>query len=212
MAIFMSTLRPADWARSSALKSCLHHLPMKLAFLFGGGTMKKAERWIVLTFMVLASISSYSFAFAQDSESNRQSLRGIEGIFVLIESIKAETQKDGLTENLLRTDTELKLRLGRIKVLSGREFVGKGGQAPYLYVNPNVLKFGTNSAYSYYSYNVSIRLFQEVSLVRDPKIKLDAATWSINIVGFTNKIEDIRTQVKNAVDRFINAYLSVNPK
>jgi len=77
--------------------------------------MKKAERWIVLTFMVLASISSYSFAFAQDSESNRQSLRGIEGIFVLIESIKAETQKDGLTENLLRTDTELKLRLGRIK-------------------------------------------------------------------------------------------------
>ena len=53
-----------------------------------------------------------------------------------------------------------------------------------------------------------------VYLVRKPEIKInDATTWSSShLLGLTPDLDQIRARVRDQVDFFINAYLSINPK
>lgn len=74
-----------------------------------------------------------------------------------------------------------------------------------------------------YGYHVCIYLSQTVLLERDLSLRatgqfrgqsFQADTWSTCVVGVAkgNPSEKIRSTVKDLVDKFINAYLSVNPK
>ncbi|MFX0202193.1 MAG: hypothetical protein ACFFCW_39275 [Candidatus Hodarchaeota archaeon] len=169
--------------------------------------MKKANCWIGLIFIVLSLGILHSFVFAQhDSKSSRQTLKGLKEISVLIELLDPQIEREGLTRDQLQRDTELKLRLAGIRVTGLEEQAIK----PYMsciYVRPGVLK----DMYRYV-YTVDVQLIQEVSLVRTPNIRARAVTWLYSVTGVTSEVEDIRTATKDLVDRFINAYLSVNPK
>lgn len=63
----------------------------------------------------------------------------------------------------------------------------------------------------WFVYNISCELWQTVSLVRNPSLEIHAITWSTAGLG-VGDIKDIRESIKEQVDQFINAYLSVNPK
>jgi len=182
---------------------------VKLAFLFGGEVMKKAGRCIVLIFMVLVLVAPwYSSVFAQDNKYTRETLRGLQGIEVLIESLKPEIRQRGLTEDQLRTDTELKLRMAGIKVLSHKEKLSTPGN-PYLYVNANIISVAHT-----YVFNIVVEFRQDAFLIRVPNIRTfgGVPTWYVGEVGINPRLEEIRAVTKDLVDRFINAYLSVNPK
>ena len=68
---------------------------------------------------------------------DRDTLRGLDGVFVLVEEIEPEIERYGLTKQALQTDTELQLRQYGIKVLSRVERLAAPG-SPYLYVNVGV--------------------------------------------------------------------------
>jgi hypothetical protein len=57
-----------------------------------------------------------------------------------------------------------------------------------------------------------VKLLQRARLVRDPSIEYDAVTWSNEGVGQPLEISRIRRMVANHLDRFVEDYLSVNPK
>jgi len=60
-----------------------------------------------------------------------------------------------------------------------------------------------------------VELKQNVRLDRDPSMWLPGVTtWSVDAVGTVGreKLRNLRDGIKDYVDRFINAYLSVNPK
>jgi len=81
----------------------------------------------------------------------------------------------------------------------------------YLYVNVNTFK-GERGVYSY---SVHVEFHQSVMLVRDPKIIYHgAATWSLGRMGTvgSNHLREVREDVADFVDKFINAYLEQNPK
>ena len=61
-------------------------------------------------------------------------------------------------------------------------------------------------------YNVDIELKQETNLKRNPSLEAHTGTWSRSILGAVGKEKtgEIRNNVKDLVDFFINAYLSVN--
>lgn len=63
-------------------------------------------------------------------------------------------------------------------------------------------------------YAILVELKQHVSLIRDGSLVRGATTWDTVIVGMvpTSNIQPIRFDIKDKVDKFINAYLSVNPK
>lgn len=161
------------------------------------------------TIVVLALLNMTSFLSAGYHSIQRESLRGLKGIYISIENLTPEIQKEGLTKDHIQRDVELMLRTAGIKILSKEEWFDAEG-SPSLYVNANILKL---SATREYVYSVNISLKQTVYPIRKPMEITGAATWSVGgIVGITPDLGKIRASVKEQVDEFIKAYFSVNPK
>jgi hypothetical protein len=152
-----------------------------------------------------------SAANAQNDEISRQSLKGLKGVFVLVEPLRAEVEKGGLNKTSIQTDVELKLRQAGTTVLTEAESHAVPG-GPVLYVNVNAQSSQNGLTYAY---SIRVELNQDVRLDRDPSIRIiGATTWSVAGVGTVGRdnLRDIRNSTKDRVDEFINAYLSVNPK
>jgi len=149
-------------------------------------------------------------AGAVDDILTRATLKGLEGVWVLIEEPDQETIAGGLTREQLETDTELRLRKVGIKVLTFDEAARTPGR-PRLYVNVTTIK----SDGGFYVYYGSVALIQSALLERNQNIQtLMAETWStgsVGIVGESGMAQGVRGRVGDFVDEFINAYLSVNP-
>ncbi|MCU0594337.1 MAG: hypothetical protein MUC98_02580 [Desulfobacterota bacterium] len=148
-------------------------------------------------------------SYAQDIDQTRNALKGLSGVFVMPETpLEPDAVAGGLSHDAIRTDVELKLHQAGIRVLSGDEWEKTPGK-PYLQVWPRVLKGGVLGGYIYH---ITVEFKQHVSLVRTADIKVFAATWSTEHMGYTPDLKDIRERMKERVDKFIEAYLSVNPK
>lgn len=158
-------------------------------------------------FLLLAA----SAATAGDDGFSRPSLKGLKGVYVLVESLQAEAERSGLNQTSIQTDVELKLRQAGITVLTEAEgHAAPGG--PTLYINVNTQSSRSGSLYAF---SIDVELKQDVLLDRDPSIRLPGvATWSMGGVGIVSRdsFREIRNDIKDDVDQFINAYLSVNPK
>jgi hypothetical protein len=168
----------------------------------------RAIGFILGIVMLLTFVNFGSFVFASDSARCRETLRGLKGVLVEIESIEPEIEQDGLTKAQIQTDVELKLRLAGIKVLSEEEWQKEKGR-PFFYVCAHVRKYKVLSSYVF---NIDIQLNQDVYLERYLNFKIGAPTWSVSCLGIISDLNDIRNVVKDKIDIFINAYLSVNPK
>jgi len=161
----------------------------------------------LLALAVLALICGNGYA--QDVEQTRNSLRGLSGVYVVSENpLEEDAIRGGLSHDTIRKEAELKLRLAGIRVLSREEWEKEPGR-PYLQVWPKVLKGGVLGGYIYH---ISLEFKQYVSLVRSSSIQVFGTTWSAEHMGYTPELKDIQDKVKDRIDQFINAYLSVNPK
>jgi hypothetical protein len=82
-------------------------------------------------FLALA-LAAPALSFASDDEYTRESLRGLHGVYVLVEDLRPEVEQAGLTVAMIRTDAELKLRLAGIRVLTqgGTRASGRDGTPP----------------------------------------------------------------------------------
>jgi len=148
-------------------------------------------------------------AYAQDIEQTRNALRGLSGVYVMPENpLDDDAIRGGLSKDAIRNEVELKLRQAGIRVLSTEEWEQAPGK-PYLQVWPKVLK---GVVLGGYIYHISVEFKQHVSLMRTPDIKVFGATWSTEHMGYTPDLKDIRDRMKDRVEKFIDAYLSVNPK
>jgi hypothetical protein len=186
----------------------------------GGEDMEKRTAWIIFFFMILAFVQlaftvsglmelrSLKPFFAQDDELSRQTLRGLDGVHVVIEFVNPEIVGDGLTQDRLQADVELQLQEAGITVLSEAENQTTPGR-PLMYMNVNILKYKYIPAYIY---NIRLELVQDVYLVRSSNVKIGGVTWSINTAGIVPKLNDIKTSMENLVDYFAKAYLSANPQ
>jgi hypothetical protein len=137
------------------------------------------------------------------STPERESLVGLRQVRVLIETIKPEIEQLGLTKRQIQTDVELRLRKAGI-------IVADTGSAT-LYVNVNI---GRVSNMNVYVYCINIDLDQGVILARNKSIITVASTWSNGRTGAVGSVRflEIRSDVGEILDRFINDFLAANPK
>src|SRR5437870_1323407 len=73
-------------------------------------------------------------SWAQDSEHTRATLRGVQGLAVLVEDLRPGIEQAGLTKQQLIIDAELRLRKAGIPVMTREEAFATPG-APFLYIN-----------------------------------------------------------------------------
>ncbi len=152
-------------------------------------------------------------ASAVDSEQTRKTLTGLQGGYVLVEELQPNIQKyatnSGLDKASLQKNAESHLRETGIRVLDREEWLKAPGR-PVLYINVN-----THEQEKYwFAYNVEVELQQLATMDANPAIKSLVGTWSVNIAGMVNigTVTALRDRVKNLIDIFTAAYLSVNPK
>jgi hypothetical protein len=171
--------------------------------------MTSSKSWFMFTAFFMFFLNLASSGFAQDDADTRPTLRGFSGVYVVVEPLSPQIEKEGLTTDQLQKETEAKIRTAGVKVLSKEEFLKTPGK-PYLYVNTSISILRTQI--TRYIFYIRLEFNQEVSLMKAPGTIVPAATWSTGGWGIDFSLENIRDILKNQVDKFIDAYLAMNPK
>jgi Putative peptidoglycan binding domain len=154
---------------------------------------------------IVGLVVSGSYA-ADDIDS--APLRGQPGVRVLIESFDPEIDRGGAIKQQLRTDVELRLRQAGVRVFTENEWM-QG--IPQLYVNVNVILTADARGAAY---NTRVAVDQNAHLVASAS-EIQVTTWQRESIGITDRATmatRIRNSVRDLVDAFITAYLSVNPR
>jgi hypothetical protein len=163
-------------------------------------------RFLLLVALALCSVSA---VFAVDDESSRESLKGLPGVFVVVDDLDPVIEKAGLTKADIQNQVEQELKLAGIPILSREQWVTTPG-GPYLHVNA----FVVSSDDSVWPFFIEVSSMQRVALERSSVNIFFAPTWSVATVGSvgSNRLRQIKDIVKDYVDQFVKAYRAVNPK
>jgi hypothetical protein len=132
-----------------------------------------------------------------------ESLAGIKALMVKIEPLDSAMQPY-LTDAQVRTDVELRIRKIGIPVVSRVE---NASQA-YLYVAVTALR---STATTSFIFNIELWVQQQATLDRNGTSAL-ATTWNTGYLGRAPTVDDIRRELGDRVDEFLNDYLTANPK
>jgi hypothetical protein len=166
--------------------------------------MGKNRIVVLATAIVAVFLCVIPFAFAEDKEITRLTLRGIKEVNVVIESIEPEVEKLGLTQDQVKAVAESKLREANIAVATD---IVRGRPAVYLYVQ--VVR---PEKIDRLFYSISLSLLQNVVLERDPEVKTNTDTWMARVLGMSSGIEAIRSDIRSLLDQFIEDFRKANQK
>jgi hypothetical protein len=148
-------------------------------------------------------------SWADDSERTRATLRGVEGVHVVVGDLRPDVERAGLTRQQLQTDVELQLRQAGIPLVTSAERVHVPGQ-PFLAVAAHVVPRADGLLAA--AYAITVEVYQVASL-ETAAVKATVSTWSVGKTGSIGLplLAALRDSVKDSVEHFIDAYLSVNP-
>ena len=142
---------------------------------------------------------------------DRESLRDLDGIHVVVEDLRADAQEDGLTTQAVEEEVRRRLREAGVRYVGAERWVVEEG-SPYLYVNVNTVK---SEAEGLYVFGIDIQLNQTVRMIRNPSVAIPATTWTsgcrvgaVEVKGLPTLIEVIG----ESVQRFIKALEAVEGK
>jgi hypothetical protein len=144
---------------------------------------------------------------ADDGDFARATLRGLQGVSVLIEDLPPENERAGLTTQQLQTDVEGQLRHAGIPVLTKDQAFRLRG-APYVYVYVHLVPHPIGLTV----YSILVEVNQRALLDLNGS-SASVSTWSVQRLGTVGSrhLATIRSDVRSQVDHFITVYRSVNP-
>src|SRR6266436_7461107 len=145
---------------------------------------------------------------ASNSDTARETLRGLPGVFVAVEALDPAVERAGLTTRQLHTDVEAQLQQAGLRLLTKEEWLMVIGQ-PLVYVHAQVFLPSQGQA----AYHISTEFYQRASLDAYASSAL-VATWTTAYLGLVevDALHTLRDHVRAYVDQFINAYYSVNSR
>jgi hypothetical protein len=164
------------------------------------------KRLISISVFCMWIVAIAGLAFGQGRDENKEVLRGLDRVHVVVERLKAEIEQDGLFASTLQTDMELKLTLAGIKVLSEQECE----QIPCvadLYLLVDAFKQANG-----YTYRVHLALREPVVVLRK-HIRVIGTTFRIHDeLGMTEDLSQVREEARDLLDKFIEIWQDANSK
>ena len=163
------------------------------------------KNYLCLLFVISALLLSLPYVNAEYVSDEKETLRGIKSMGVVIEDMSVEAEGDGLTKEKIRMDIEQKLRMSNIKVLDEKETA----ESPYLYIEICIDK----RSLSTFIYEVSVSFKQLVCLKVKPDVSCYATTWKrcyLGGVSQTRMERKVRENIQYLVDKFTDDYRAVN--
>jgi hypothetical protein len=159
---------------------------------------------IAIGIVVVAVVSASQFQTRQ-----RESLRGLNGVYLYVEPVAKEVETGGLSTLQIQNAVEKQLRGAGISLQS--EPQSANGSATLVIVIGAVKR----PAEEAYLFDVEVSLLQEVRLARrNDSDSFPAQTWSQKALGITGpkRMDLILEPLKVRVGDFVNDYLSANAK
>ena len=154
----------------------------------------------------LATVLLMLLASAMPAPAQDQQLKGLTGVRVVVEfpDLNTGPAKEAIRRNsdAIQTDVELRLREAGMRVLATDQR-GTRREGPMLAVS--VTEFATAT-------HVIVELHENVFLERNPAMKVFATTWRCEGVHPSPDVQKVRYFIKDAVDRFLNSWLAMNPR
>ena len=150
-------------------------------------------------------------ATASDSEIDRTTVKGLQGVFVLIEDLNPPEEQAGLKTADIQADAVQQLKAAGIPLLSKEQGMQTPGM-PTLYISVSIASSATTDLWPF---SIDVNLEQEATLKRSPDTFVPTAvTWHVGSIGGVDKsdVRSIRDRVGEQISKFVNAYLKVNPK
>jgi hypothetical protein len=142
-------------------------------------------------------------AQAGDAVLDRATLKGIAAVGVIVDQLPPEFPAQGVSADALATRLAQRLRDAHITVdNSAKEFVG---------LRASSVQAGKGSIAA----AMTIGLYQPVTLVRDPAVRVAPQTWEVDTVMMAGPKLLYRAAMESVDDlaaRFVAAYRSVNPE
>lgn len=144
------------------------------------------------------------------SKEDRESLRGLRGVQVVIEDIEEDLRAEGLSKDRIRTAAESVLKSSGIPLLRDEEHNTTTSRA-WLHVQVGTLKDLSGR----YAYMIRVFLRQKVFLEDGPPQSISATTWESAIVIGTIRGSNLRQLVMTAEEKtkeFATDFLAQNPR
>jgi hypothetical protein len=147
-------------------------------------------------------------------ELQKFSLGGLNGVSVVVAPFEASADGSSLRQDLVQTDTEIRLRKAGINVVDTQQFEKQLGEVAILYIE---LQFIKEDTIDRITYSISVSAIQTAKPLRDSPStppKFQAETWIDGVFGHvtSENMATIRQSVGDIVDKFTNDYLASNPK
>ena len=168
---------------------------------------------LLTTTLVIASIalgaSSPSGTELSHQDNERQSLKGLNGLEVLVEPLDSDIEQLGLSTDKLQEDVRQRLHKAGVNVLTERERLATP-TAAILIVRVDTL----HDRIGRYFYSTDLLLTQRVKLATHGAPEVFAVTWKkLGVVSTIadDNLKHLEDQVLRKVDQFIKDYLAVNP-
>jgi hypothetical protein len=163
-------------------------------------------RFLLAAALLLCSLAP---ARASDSEIDRASLKGLKGVFVLVEDLNPTEEQAGLKTADIQSDAIQKLQAAGIPLLSKEQDIDAPGM-PTLYINVSVASSATSDLWPF---SIDVNFEQQATLKRNPDTFVPTAiTWHVGSLGSVDKsnIRSVRDRVNEQIAKFVNAYNKVN--
>ncbi len=173
--------------------------------------MKVKKYWLLAVMPAICLTGIWAARSFGELTGKQQSLAEIKALYVFVQGLTEEAKKAGLTTEQIKTDVEDKLKQLGIRVVSEEEGLRLSG-SPVLYVNISARRKPQRPSFVFHT---DVGLLQEVSLVRDPKIRTMSITWNKGRLGQCHSrafVESIRESVGYLMDRFREDYRAANPQ
>ena len=165
----------------------------------------------LIVMAILTVLTGVDLCLAQTKDQQRESLRGLQGIEVVVEELRPDAQGDGLSQEAIRAAVELILRSKGIRVLTQLERSATPAQ-PYLYVSVGIDKNSSGQC----SFIARVELHQAVSVVQRPQQVMPAPTWLTVSKLRTVPQQNMRLWIINSIEplvrEFSSDFLAVNPR
>ena len=140
---------------------------------------------------------------AGDAALDRATLRGLKKLNVIIDKVDPQLTQQGLTADVLQRQVEKRLGTANLNIdKSAVEFLGLRVLAARIDKGP-------------FSVCLSLGLYQPVTLSRDKEIRTATQTWEIETILVTGQkvlMQSSEEALNELVDRFVDAWRSVNPR
>lgn len=167
-------------------------------------------RWAPVAFAAaaVAVLFDPTPASAQDTEWNRYTLEGLDGLYVRAET-NLGCEGAGVSADAVRIEAEAVLEVAEVPLLSEREMLASPG-LPELRIT---LECGGGVA-GVVAYAVSVRVQQATQMIRDTQITLsEAVTWWSSGVGVAEAgttAEALSAALQERLAEFAEAFAAIN--